>query len=118
MGWKKLSDEEWELIEPYVPVPKRGRPRNRSDREIMDAVLYILATSIRWSEFPPGFPPKSTVYDRFKYWVKTGFLKRLPKLLRRKIPKPRVYHLDSTIRSAKKGRQDFTSWKDKGQQDF
>ena len=117
MGWKRLSDEEWALIEPHLPKQKRGRPRCR-DREIMDAVLYILATNIRWGEFPPGFPPKSTVFDRFKVWVKAGFFKKLPTLLRRKLPKPRTYHLDATIKSAKKGGQDFTGWKNQGQQDF
>ena len=117
MGWKNLSDTEWALIEPHLPKQKRGRPRQK-DREILDAVLYILATNIRWSEFPPGFPPKSTVFDRFKVWVKAGFFEKLPGLLRRELPKPRTYHLDATIKSAKKGRQDFTSWKDQGQQDF
>jgi transposase len=117
MAWKRLTDDEWGYIEPHIPQQGRGRPR-KNDREIMDAILFILSTNIRWSEFPPGFPPKSTVFDRFKVWVKAGFFKKLPSLLRRELPKPRTYHLDSTIKSSKKGRSDFTSWQDQGQQDF
>src|SRR4028118_616306 len=35
-----LSDEEWEILEPYLPVPRAsGRPRLHPLREILDAFL-------------------------------------------------------------------------------
>ena len=38
-----LSDEEWNYIEPHMPVPKgHGRPRTHSLREILNAVFYLL----------------------------------------------------------------------------
>ena len=117
MPWKPLSDEQWKLIEPVIPKQKIGRPRTRN-REILNAILFVLATNIRWEEMPPGFPPKMTVYDRFQLWRKEGFFKAL--FERIKMLKPatdkRLYYLDSTIKSAKKGRQDFASRKDKRQQ--
>ena len=65
MPWKPLSDAQWELIEPVIPKQRTGRPRSRN-REILDAILFVLSTNIRWEEMPPGFPPKMTVYDRFR----------------------------------------------------
>lgn len=38
-----LSDAEWTLLEPHLPVPKRrGRPKLHSPREILNAVFYVL----------------------------------------------------------------------------
>lgn len=116
MAWRKLSDEEWGLVEPWIPKQRRGRPRSR-DREILDAILYMLYTGIRWAELPECFPPVTTVFDRFKVWSKAGFFKRLFDKLRRKPPeKGNIYYLDSTVRPAKKGRQDFSGGKNKGHQ--
>ena len=116
MAWNRLTDGEWALLEPHLPKQKMGRPRIRGDREILDALLYVLSTGIRWEELPKCFPPKMTVYDRFRFWVKEGTLERLLERLRRKLPKGTVYHLDSTVKSAKKGRSDFESRKNKRQQ--
>ena len=76
MAWKALTDAEWELISPFIPVQKRGRPRSRN-REILDAILFILSTNCRWEELPPCFPPKMTVFDRFKRWQQEGFFETL-----------------------------------------
>jgi hypothetical protein len=35
------ADDEWDLLEPLLPVPKkRGRPKLRRPRETLDAVFY------------------------------------------------------------------------------
>jgi transposase len=116
MAWRKLSDSEWEILGPLLKKQHMGRPRIRGDREIMDALLYVLSTGIRWEELPECFPPKMTVYDRFRIWVKDGTFENLLPRLRRKLPQETLYHLDSTVKSAKKGREDFTSRKNKRQQ--
>ena len=37
-----LSDAEWTLIEPFMPVRKPlGRPRETDLRAVLDAILYI-----------------------------------------------------------------------------
>jgi len=115
MAWKALTDEQWELIQPFIPKQKLGRPRTRN-REILDAILFILSTNIRWEELPPCFPPKMTVYDRFRVWVKAGFFEELFRAMVQLKPASDLYFLDATIKSSKKGRSGFTSRKDKGQQ--
>ena len=53
-----LSDEEWVLLEQYLPAPKRrGRPRLHSPRELLDAVFYVLKTGCQWRMLPREFPP-------------------------------------------------------------
>ena len=116
MAWKRLTDGEWEVLKSHLPKQHMGRPRIRGDREIMDALLYILSTGIRWEELPECFPPKMTVYDRFRGWVKDGTIENLLPRLRRKLPKETLYHLDSTVKSAKKGREDFAGRENKRQQ--
>ena len=117
MPWKPLSDEQWELIEPVIPKQRTGRPRSRN-REILDAILFVLATNIRWEEMPPGFPPKMTVYDRFRVWQKEGFFEALFERLKtlKPLTDKRLYYLDATIKSAKKGRQNLTSRENQRQQ--
>ena len=116
MGWKRLTDEEWEILGSLLKKQHMGRPRVWNDREIMDALLYVLSTGIRWEELPECFPPKMTVYDRFRVWIKDGTIENLLPRLRKKLPKEKLYHLDSTVKSEKKGREDFASRENKGQQ--
>jgi transposase len=79
-------------------------------------VLYVLHTGCRWSELPAEFPPKSTTYDRFSLWGKTGVLKRVFKRLRRRLPMGKVFFLDSTVKPAKKGEARRTGRQSQGQQ--
>jgi transposase len=102
MAYKPLTDSQWELIEPHIPKQKMGRPRTRN-REILEAILYILSTSCRWEELPQCFPPKMTVFDRFKVWQKEGFFEELFKQFKQKKQETRqktkdIYYLDATIK--------------------
>ena len=116
MGYQRLSDHEWELIWVCFPNQVMGRPRRWSNRECLDAVLYVLHSGCRWEELPKEFPPRSTVHDRFSLWSKTGVTTKIFKRLRRKIPTGKVFHLDSTVKSAKKGQVGRTSRQSKRQQ--
>jgi len=102
MGYRALTDEQWEEVSWLLPEQPIGRPRRR-DREVFDAILYVLSTGCRWEELPKSFPPKSTVHYRFKQWSKAGVFEKVFKHLRRHFPKTEVYHLDTTLKPAKKG---------------
>ncbi len=103
MAYRRLSEQEWELIWACFPDQVMGRPRKWSDRACLDAVLYLLHSGGRWEELGAEFPPKSTVHDRFSHWVRAGILTKVFKRLRRKLPLGQVFHLDSTVKPAKKG---------------
>jgi transposase len=63
------TDEEWEVIEPYLPGPfPRGRRRRTPLRSVVDAIFYIAQTGCQWRLLPKDFPPYSTVQSYFYSW--------------------------------------------------
>jgi putative transposase len=80
-----VTDEQWALIEPHLPVYPGGRPRTTPLREVVDAVFYILRTGCQWRYFPKDFPPKSTVWRYFDEWRHNGTLDTLHERLRQKV---------------------------------
>lgn len=103
MAYRRLNEQEWELIWACFPDQHMGRPRKWGDRACLDAVLYLLHSGGRWEDLPAEFPPRTTVHDRFALWVRTGVITKVFKRLRRRLPLGKVFHLDSTVKSAKKG---------------
>ncbi len=80
-----LSDEEWEIIEPHLPIPRApGRPRLHPTREILDAVFYVVVRGgCAWRLLPHDFPPWKTVYHYyFRLWRIDGTWQRLHEALR------------------------------------
>jgi putative transposase len=99
-----LSNEEWGLIEPYLPTPKRrGRPRLHSPREILNAVFYVLKSGCQWRRMlPREFPPWKTVFHYFRAWRLDGVWERMNRAMRRRLrerlgrdPEPRAGIVDS-----------------------
>jgi len=77
-----LTDEQWALIEPMVPVKPGGRPAKYSRRRIVDAILYVNRTGCSWRQMPHDFPPWSLVYAYFKRWNADGTTDRIHDALR------------------------------------
>lgn len=107
-----LTDEQWNLIQPLLPVPYRkdgrGRPR-RSDREILNGILWILKTGAQWSELPqPKYPPYQTCHRRFQEWTKKKVFENILTALAQDIEERgkidlKECFIDGTFSSAKKG---------------
>jgi transposase len=73
---KLLTDEQWELIEPLFPQPKRrkdnrGRPW-ASNRDCLEGILWILQTGAAWRFLPEEYPSPSTCWRRLKQWEEEG----------------------------------------------
>jgi putative transposase len=80
-----LSDEEWETLEPHLPVPRApGRPRLHPLRQILDVVFYVVRGGCAWRLLPHDFPPWRTVYHYFRAWRIDGTWGRLHEALRRR----------------------------------
>lgn len=63
-----LTDDQWALLEPMLPQPKkRGRPPT-DRRRVIDAICYVLKGGIPWRLLPAGFPPCKTVFHIFRQW--------------------------------------------------
>lgn len=68
-----MKDEEWALLEPFMPAPEPlGRPRKSDLRVVVNAILYILTTGCQWRALPKHFPPRSTVQGYFYRWRDDG----------------------------------------------
>jgi putative transposase len=80
-----LTDAQWRLIEPHLPVYPGGRPRTTDLRDVVDAVLYLLRTGCQWRYLPKDFPPKSTVWRYFDEWRHNGTLDLIHDRLRTRV---------------------------------
>ena len=80
-----VTDAQWALVEPLIPVYPGGRPRKTSTRDVLDAVFYVLRTGCQWRYLPADFPPKSTVWRYFDEWRHNGTLDAIHDRLRRRV---------------------------------
>ncbi len=73
---KLLTDEQWQLIEPLLPEPKRRRDnRGRPwapNRACFEGILWILQTGAAWRFLPDEFPSPATCWRRLKQWEDEG----------------------------------------------
>jgi transposase len=77
-----LTDAEWALVEPFIPPAKRGgRRRTVEVREVLNGILYVLATGCQWRALPKDLPPRSTVHGYLSLWAWDGTLRRLHHVL-------------------------------------
>ena len=66
-----FSDEQWALIAPLLPCKSRG-VRRVDDRRVLSGIVHVLKSGGRWSDAPPGYGPKKTLYNRFVRWADKG----------------------------------------------
>jgi transposase len=71
-----LTDFEWSIIEPLLPMDRRG-PKPQNNRQIINGMFYILRTGSPWRDLPERYGPYTTVYNRFNRWRKAGIWDRL-----------------------------------------
>ena len=72
----ELADVEWARLQPLLPPRKAGK-RRRDDRQIIDGILWKLATGAPWRDLPERYGPWPTVYTRFRRWTLSGVWDRI-----------------------------------------
>lgn len=78
-----LTDSEWNLISYCFPPPApTGRRRKYSDRELLNAVFYLLRTGCQWRNLPKDLPPWQSTYGYFRRWTRSGLLEKIHTHLR------------------------------------
>jgi putative transposase len=80
-----LTDGQWKLLEPHLPLSSGGRPRKTDLRDVVNAIFYLLRTGCQWHYLPKDFPPKSTVWRYYDRGRRDGTWNRIHDLLRRKV---------------------------------
>jgi len=81
-----LTDEQWELIEPLIPVStaKTGRPA-KDPRLMLDGIFWVLATGAPWRDLPERFGPFQSVHRYFSAWRKAGVFSKIIEALQVKL---------------------------------
>ena len=83
-----LTDAQWELLEPLLPpAPWWGRPRTVDMREVINAILYVTRTGIRWRDLPHDLPKASTVYYYFTRYLDEAWWEAVNDALRMQLRK-------------------------------
>lgn len=98
-----LSDQEFELIAPYVAQPEgSGKKREVDIREVLNALFYRIRTGCQWRMLPKNFPAWYHVWYYYRTWRNDGTWERINTLLRREVrskldrdPEPSVAIIDS-----------------------
>lgn len=68
---RELSDDDWELIRPHLPIGQYG-PYPARLRDQMEGIIWRFRTGGPWRDVPEAFGPWSTVWDRFTQWRDAG----------------------------------------------
>ena len=107
-----LSEEQWGILGPLFPEPKRrkdgrGRPW-ATNRECLEGILWVLRTGARWRDMPAQYPDGSTCWRRLRSWEEQGVWQRAWRKLLSMLDQRRLLDweeafLDATFVTAKKG---------------
>jgi len=97
-----LTDDQFALVAPFLPEPKRtGRPP-ADLREVLNGIFYLVRSGCQWRLLPHDFPPWSTVHTWYRRWRTDGTRGRINEALRRQArsaagrdPDPRSSAADS-----------------------
>lgn len=107
-----LTDEQWKLIEPFLPPPRPGgRPRSTDLREVINALLYLVRSGCQWRMIPHEFPPWKTCYNYYRAWINQGIWDDIVAALRMDVraqaarnEQPRVAAVDSqSVKTTEQG---------------
>ena len=81
-----LSDAEWEILKPLLPLPKGfGHPVEVDLREILNGIFYVQRTGCQWEMLPHDLPPYSTVYGYFEKWQRQGVWQQIHDKIRHQL---------------------------------
>ncbi|MDQ1046304.1 IS5 family transposase [Streptomyces sp. V4I2] len=70
-----LTDEQWALIEPHLPIAAVGPIPDL--RKHFNAVMWRFRTGSPWRDLPTEFGPWQSAYDRFRIWATRGVFQDL-----------------------------------------
>ena len=82
----ELTDEQWDLVQPWIPrkVARTGRPPS-DPRLMLDGIFWILGTGAPWRDLPERFGPCKTVHRYFSEWRRGGVFARVVEALQVKL---------------------------------
>ena len=107
-----VTDKQWKFLEPLIPAAKTGgRPRAVSERQMVNAILYIVRGGCAWRMLPKEYGSWETIYGHFWRFRRDGTWQRIHDALREKVRRadkrkstPSAAIVDSqTVKTTEKG---------------
>lgn len=94
-----LTDEAWGRIATALAAVKSraGAPPKQSDRDFVEAVLYLARTGCPWRDLPERFGRWDAVYQRFRRWERRGYWRALFALLPEDLHAVHTVFFDSSV---------------------
>lgn len=85
-----LTDEQWELLKPFVVKPirqgkGRGRKPKQDYRNEINGMLYVAKTGCQWRMLPKEYPKWGSVYGYFRQWRLQGTWDAILHALRKQV---------------------------------
>jgi transposase len=71
-----LSNAQWEVISPHLPVKQRG-PKRISDRTVISGIIHVLESGCTWRSCPRAYGPYMTIFNRYNRWKQRGLWQRI-----------------------------------------
>ncbi|WP_417448671.1 IS5 family transposase [Kibdelosporangium philippinense] len=77
-GRADLTDAQWAILEPLVPVGKKpGRPPQWTKRQLIDGIRWRVRVGAPWRDVPAAYGSWQAVYGLFRRWQRSGVWARI-----------------------------------------
>lgn len=73
----ELTDEQFAIVEPYLPASGTVGHPWEDHRRILNGMFWKLHTGAQWRDIPERYGPWSTIYDRHRRWCQDGMWNRI-----------------------------------------
>ena len=79
-----MSDEQWQVIKPLLPLKNSGpgRPIELDMRQVANAIFYVVRTGCQWENLPRDYPNHGSVYYHYRKWCRDGTWQTINETLR------------------------------------
>ncbi|MZE50822.1 IS5 family transposase [Streptomyces sp. SID5770] len=77
MGRGDLTNREWSLLNPHLPLPGGRGGRWNDHRTVLNGILFRVRTGVPWRDLPERYGSWKTVYERHRRWSADGTWDRL-----------------------------------------
>jgi len=61
-----LTDGQWNIIGKHFDTGNYGKSRKHHQREMINAIFYVIKTGCQWRFLPKEYPPWKSVYSFYK----------------------------------------------------